>query len=148
MWKLWTESEHLGLWFGPKHVTIISAKNDLRVGGTFLYGMKTADGTVMWGKWVYREIAPPERLVFVVSFSDERAGLTRHPFSAEWPMETHSTVTFAERDGKTEVTVRWVPHNASEAERKAFAAGRDGMRQRWSGTFDKLEDYPAQNASR
>jgi uncharacterized protein YndB with AHSA1/START domain len=145
MWKLWTDSEHLARWFGPKGVTIISAKNDLRVGGTFHYGMKTPDGTVMWGKWIYREIVPPERLVFIVSFSDETGGVTRHPFSAEWPLEMLSTVTFAEQEGKTAITVRWAPHNATESERKAFKDGRDGMKQGWTGTFDQLAEYLAQS---
>jgi uncharacterized protein YndB with AHSA1/START domain len=143
MWEVWTESEHLAQWFGPKGVTIISAKNDLHIGGTFHYGMKTPDGKVMWGKWIYREIAPPERLVFIVSFSDERGGVARHPFNSEWPMETLSTVTFAERNGQTEVTVRWVPYQATETEGKAFTAGRDGMKQGWGGTFDQLTDYLA-----
>jgi uncharacterized protein YndB with AHSA1/START domain len=146
MWKAWTESEQLAKWFGPKGVTIVSAKNDLRLGGVFHYGMRTPDGTVMWGKWIYREIVPPERLVFIVSFSDEKGGLTRHPFSESWPMEMLSTVTFAERQGKTEVTVRWTPHNATESERKTFDEGHEGMKQGWSGTFDQLADYLAQNA--
>ena len=47
MWKIWTERDHLAKWFGPKGVTIVSAKNDLRVGGVFHYGMKTADGKMM-----------------------------------------------------------------------------------------------------
>ena len=141
MWKIWTERDHLAKWFGPKGVTIVSAKNDLRVGGVFHYGMKTADGKMMWGKWIYREIVPPQRLVFIVSFSDEQGGVARHPFNAEWPLETLSTVTFAEQDGKTEVTVRWTPHNATESERKTFETNREGMKQGWGGTFDRLAEY-------
>ncbi len=141
MWKIWTERDHLAKWFGPKGVTIVSAKNDLRVGGVFHYGMKTADGKMMWGKWIYREIVPPRRLVFIVSFSDEQGGVARHPFNAEWPLETLSTVTFAEQDGKTEVTVRWTPHNATESERKTFETNREGMKQGWGGTFDRLAEY-------
>ena len=141
MWKIWTERDHLAKWFGPKGVTIVSAKNDLRVGGVFHYGMKTADGKMMWGKWIYREIVPPQRLVFIVSFSDEQGGVGRHPFNAEWPLETLSTVTFAEQDGKTEVTVRWTPHNATESERKTFETNREGMKQGWGGTFDRLAEY-------
>jgi len=141
MWKIWTERDHLAKWFGPKGVTIVSAKNDLRVGGVFHYGMKTADGKMMWGKWIYREIVPPQRLVFIVSFSDEQGGVARHPLNAEWPLETLSTVTFAEQDGKTEVTVRWTPHNATESERKTFETNREGMKQGWDGTFDRLAEY-------
>jgi uncharacterized protein YndB with AHSA1/START domain len=98
----------------------------------------------MWGKWVYREIAEPERLVFIVSFSDEKGGITRHPFSAEWPLQTLSTVLFAESGGKTTVTVRWAPFEATEAERKTFAAGHDSMRMGWTGTMEQLAEYLAQ----
>jgi uncharacterized protein YndB with AHSA1/START domain len=147
MWKIWTERDHLAKWFGPKGVTIVSAKNDLRVGGVFHYGMKTADGKMMWGKWIYREIVPPRRLVFIVSFSDKQGGVARHPFNAGWPLETLSTVTFAEQDRKTEVTVRWTPHNATESERKTFETNREGMKQGWGGTFDRLAEYVEERKS-
>ena len=82
--------------FGPKGFATTSARNDPRPGGVFHYRMRSPAGQEMWGKWVYREIAPPERLVFVQSFSDEAGNTVRAPFSAEWPLEVLSTVTFAE----------------------------------------------------
>jgi uncharacterized protein YndB with AHSA1/START domain len=36
---------------------------DLRPGGVFHYGLQAPGGTTMWGRWVFREIAAPERLV-------------------------------------------------------------------------------------
>lgn len=55
-----------------------------------------------------------------------------------------STVTFTDAGaGKTRVTVRWVPYEATEAERKTFEAGKDSMRQGWTGTFDRLDSYLA-----
>ena len=47
-------------WWGPKGFTVIASKMDLRVGGTYHYGMKAPDGSPMWGKFVFREIVPPE----------------------------------------------------------------------------------------
>src|SRR5438132_1220647 len=47
MWKAWTESDRLALWFGPKGVTIFHSRNDLRPGGTYHYGMRTPDGKEM-----------------------------------------------------------------------------------------------------
>ncbi len=143
MWKAGTEPERLGQWFGPKGVKIFHSKNDLRPGGIYHYGMQTPDGNEMWGKWVYREIVKPDRLVFVVSFSDPKGGITRHPLAPEWPLEMLSTVTFAGQKGKTTVTVTWAPINATEAERKTFEAGRESMKQGWTGTFEQLEAYLA-----
>jgi uncharacterized protein YndB with AHSA1/START domain len=144
MFKVWTQREHLMRWFGPKGVTIPSCALDLRPGGVFHYAMRTPEGTVMWGRWVFRAIVPPEQLVFVVSFSDEAGGVTRAPFNADWPLETLSTVTFAEHAGKgggTVVNVRWIPINASETERRAFEAGHGSMQQGWTGTLAQLADY-------
>ena len=83
LWKCFTEPKHMQQWWGPKGVKIIRAEIDLRVGGTCLYGMQNQAGDVMWGKFVYREITPPERMIFINSFSDEAAGLTRHPLAPQ-----------------------------------------------------------------
>jgi uncharacterized protein YndB with AHSA1/START domain len=141
VWKAWTERERLMEWFGPKGFTMIAAKLDFRPGGTFHYCLRSSDGKEMWGKFTYREIVAPERIVLVNSFSDEKGTLSRHPFSPNWPLEMVTTTTFAEENGKTTVTVRWVPLNATEEERKTFDDSHDGMRQGWTGTFDQLVEY-------
>jgi uncharacterized protein YndB with AHSA1/START domain len=119
------------------------AKMDFRPGGTFLFCMRTADGMDMWGKFVYREIVAPERIVLVHSFSDENGGITRHPMSPTWPREMLSTTTFMEVAGKTTISIKWAPLDATEEERKTFDAGHGGMRFGWTGTLDQLEAYLA-----
>src|SRR5262249_7142388 len=101
VFKAWTEAERLAHWWGPKGFAVRVCRLDLRPGGVFLYSMRSPDGRDMWGKWVFREIVPPERLVFVVSFSDEEGGVTRHPFAPDWPLEVLSTLTLTEQDGRT-----------------------------------------------
>jgi uncharacterized protein YndB with AHSA1/START domain len=146
VWKAFTEAERLKQWWGPKGFKVTAAKLDLRPGGVFHYGMRSPEGHVMWGKFTYREIAAPERLVFVVSFSDEKGGVTRHPMSENWPLETLSTITFAEHGGKTTINLQWVPVNATKAERKTFADSHQSMQTGWTGTMDQFADYLA-NAS-
>jgi uncharacterized protein YndB with AHSA1/START domain len=143
MFKAWTEADRLKAWFGPKGFTMPTCKQDLRPGGTFLYCLQSPQGEKMWGKFVYREIAPPARLVFVNSFSDEKAGVTRHPFSPTWPLELLSTITFAAHGAKTTVTVRWATIAPSEVEAQTFKDGHDAMKQGWTGTLDQLRDYLA-----
>ncbi len=143
VWKAWTEAERLKQWFGPKGFAMPTCKIDLRPGGVFHYALRSPDGHAMWGKWVFREIVKPERLVFVVSFSDEKGGITRHPMSPTWPLETLSTITFAENQGRTTITVEWIPINATEAERKAFADGHESMQQGWGGTMEQFAEYLA-----
>jgi uncharacterized protein YndB with AHSA1/START domain len=143
VWKAFTDPERMKQWWGPKGFTVIASKMDLRPGGTYHYGMRAPDGSAMWGKFVYREIVPPERMVLINSFSDEAGGITRHPMAPNWPLELLSTFTFEDVGGKTKFTVRWSPHNATEEERKVFAASHDSMRGGWGGTMDQLAAYLA-----
>jgi uncharacterized protein YndB with AHSA1/START domain len=143
VFKSWTERERLMHWWGPKGFTMRACRIDLRPGGVFHYGMQAPDGGVMWGKWVFREIVRPERLIFVVSFSDEAGGDTRHPWAPDWPLKTLSTLSFSEHDGRTTLAAQGVPLDASESERATFEAGHESMRQGWTGTLDQLAQYLA-----
>ena len=82
VWKCFTDPERMMQWWGPKGFKLRVSKMDLRVGGTYLYAMESPDGKVMWGRMVYREITPPERMVFINSFSDEAGGLACEALSA------------------------------------------------------------------
>ena len=146
VWKAFTEPQRMKEWWGPTGVTITKSEMDLRPGGSYHYAMRTPDGNTMWGKFVYREITPPSRMVLVSSFSDETGGVTRHPMAPTWPLEMLSTFSFEEEGGKTRFTVRWSPLNASEEERATFVAGHASMQQGWGGTLDKLAAYLAKAA--
>ena len=144
VWKAFTDPERMKHWWGPKGFTVISSKMDLRPGGTYHYGMKAPDGSAMWGKFVFREIAAPERMVFINSFSNEAGGTTRHPMAPTWPLEMLSIFTFEEQPGgKTKFTIRWAAHNATSEEQATFDAGHDSMRGGWGGTMDQLAVYLA-----
>lgn len=143
VWKLHTDPQHLQRWFGPKGFPMTQCKMDLRVGGTFLYCLRSAEGFEMWGKWTFREIVAPARLAVVVSFSDAAGGITRHPMAPDWPLETYGVTTFEEQGDKTVISVRWSALNATAAEQAAFDAGHEGMNQGWSGTMELLEEYIA-----
>jgi uncharacterized protein YndB with AHSA1/START domain len=144
VWKCFTEPARMKEWWGPKGFKTIASKMDLRVGGTYHYGLQAPNGSTMWGKLVYRELVPPERMVLLNSFSDEAGGITRHPLNADWPLEMLSVFTFEEQPGgKTRLTIRWSPHDATEVEQKVFDASHDSMRMGWGGSLDQLEAYLA-----
>ncbi|HZQ00729.1 MAG TPA: SRPBCC domain-containing protein [Reyranella sp.] len=145
VWKCFTDPEHMKQWWGPKGFKVIASKMDLRPGGSYHYGMEPPNnGPAMWGKFVYREIVPMERIVFISSFSDAVGGITRHPMAATWPLYMLSIFSFEdEPGGKTKFTLRWSPHNASEEEIKTFAAAKSSMQQGWGGTLEQLEAYLA-----
>lgn len=143
VWQVWTQAEHLGRWFSPKGLTPDFARMDLRSGGNFHYGMKTPDGGTMWGKWIFREVTPPERLVWEHSFSDAQGGITRHPMAPNWPLQMLSVATFTETAGKTTVRLEWTTLNATPSEQKVFDDAHGGMTGGWTGTFEQLEAYLA-----
>jgi uncharacterized protein YndB with AHSA1/START domain len=116
---------------------------ELRPGGTYHYGMRAPDGSAMWGKFLYREIVRPERIVLVNSFSDEAGGITRHPLSPTWPLEILSTFRFDDEGARTRLTVQWSLIDANETERETFENAREGMKQGWTGTMDQLANYLA-----
>jgi uncharacterized protein YndB with AHSA1/START domain len=143
VWRVWTEPEHFGRWFGPKGLKVSLRKFDLRPGGMNHYSMTMPDGNVMWGRAVYREIVPPEKLVWINSFSDPDGGITAHPMAPTWPKEMLTIVTFAAKADKTTVTVTWFPLDATPAERATFSPARTSMAGGWGGTFDQLAAHLA-----
>lgn len=147
VFKTMTESEHLRHWWGPKGCKLEVAKNEVRPGGVFHYCMRFAPGIEMWGKFVYREITPPERLVYVSGFADAQGNTIPNPMSPTWPREALNTVTLTEQDGKTMLTLHSTPVAANEIERATFLAGHASMQQGFGGMYEVYEQYLASLAS-
>ena len=143
LWSAWTEEQHLRQWFAPGGFTIPVCRLNLAPGGHFHYCLRAVNGVEMWGKWVFTEIASPERIALVSTFSNKHGNITRHPYVAGWPLEVLTTTTLRECEGQTEVKIAWVPINASVAEEKTFASMHDAMTQGWNGTLDQLAEYLA-----
>ncbi len=123
MWKLWTEPEHIGKWWGPKGFTLPGCEMDFRPGGTYRFVMRGPDGQDNPFHGVYREIVRNERIVFTAILDN----LPGH--------ELLTTVTFADEGGKTKLTVRQTTPPGE--------AGR-GQNQGWSETLERLADLIAE----
>lgn len=144
VWQVYTQPEHLAHWWGPKGFTMEKCTVDLRRGGLFHYGMKAPNGMIMWGRFLYHEIVPPQKLVFVVSFSDEKGGITANPFSKDpWPPLMLNEVTFTEENGQTVIAMRATAYECTPEERATFEKTFDNMRQGFAGTFAQLDEYLA-----
>jgi uncharacterized protein YndB with AHSA1/START domain len=148
VWQAWTDSASLARWWGPKGCAIRVLRLDIRPGGMFHYAMSFQPGAPeMFGRFIYREIAAPERLVWINSFSDAEGGITRAPFpqlEGKWPLEVLNEMTLTEEGGKTTLLLRGGPVNAMDEERKIFTGHFDSLRQGFGGTFDQLEAFLAQ----
>jgi uncharacterized protein YndB with AHSA1/START domain len=143
VFKAWTDPDHFKHWWGPKGWSVGIWKMDVRPGGTLLYDLHSPEGLEMWGKFVYREILPPDRLVFVNSFADENGNVVRAPFSPTWPLQVLNTVTFSEQFGQTILTLLGAPVDATAEEWHTFQSLFDSMHFGFSGTFDRLDGYLA-----
>jgi uncharacterized protein YndB with AHSA1/START domain len=143
VYKTMTETEHLQHWWGPKGCSITVKRNDPRTGGMFHYCMHFPGGVDMWGRFLYRELTPPERIVFVNGFSDPEGNAQPNPMSPNWPMEMLITNTLTEEGGKTVLTMLAQPINATELERANFLAGHESMQGGFGGMYDVYEEYLA-----
>ncbi len=143
VWKAWTESAQLAEWWGPAGFEMLAFEADLRPGGRCLYGMRAPNGLEMWGKFLYRDVVAPERLLFVISFSDPQGGTTRHFASPTWPLEVLNELRLEDQGGRTRLTLRGVPVDATEEERRTFEAGFPSMQQGFKDTLDQLATFLA-----
>lgn len=132
MFDMFTRPEHLKRWWAPQPFTISACTVDLRPGGVWHYAMHSPEGQDHWARSVYREIVPPEKLVYTSTFADEHGNPT------EGVPENLTIVLFtAESDGKTRVSARFQFENA-EAMKTAIAMG---MQQGLNMTWDYLMNY-------
>lgn len=144
VFKVWTDPAHFGNWWGPKGFSLEVAKMDVRPGGMFLGCQKSPDGQhAMWGKFVYKEVQEPEKLVWIQSFSDEEGQTVRAPFNPNWPLEILNVLTLEENEGKTILTLQGGPINASAEEQEAFDSMAPMVAQGFEGTFEQLANYLA-----
>lgn len=116
--------EHVLRWFGPRSCPIVRCEMDFRPGGAWGYVLCGTDGKQMGMRGVYREIEPPARLVSTESFDD-------YPGP-----ETLNTVTLAEENGRTTLTVR-VLYPSKEVRDAVIASG---MEHGAGETYDRLEE--------
>ncbi|WP_269432521.1 SRPBCC domain-containing protein [Gordoniibacillus kamchatkensis] len=84
-----------------------------------------------WGKAVFQEIAPVEKIVYVDYFSDAEGN------EAEGMPSTEVTLTFVEHEGKTKLVNR-----ARYASAEALKTVLDmGMEQGITETWDRLAEH-------
>jgi uncharacterized protein YndB with AHSA1/START domain len=97
VFQAWTRQEHVARWWGPEGFVTTFCEMDIREGGSFRLCMRSPAGTYHWKQGVYREILPPERIVFTFAWEDV-LGNPGH--------ELLTTVTLADQGGRTLLTLR------------------------------------------
>ncbi len=120
IWSAWTDPEETKN-IHPAEMTVPDFQCDFRVGGSYRLTMQRPDGEKYIAKGVYREIQPPERLVYTWTWEEDTPQEER---------ETLVTLELRDLGGKTELVLT---HDglASEESREAHNGG-------WGQTLDSL----------
>lgn len=145
VWKALSEKDAMAAWWGPKGFAIDVKTFEFRPGGMFHYSMTPPGAEPIWGRFTYGEIVPMETIAFINCFSDAEAGIGKNPWLPVWPAEVSNVMSLEEKDGKTTITLRGSPINATEEEIKAFEGMTESMQGGWEGTWSKLDEYLAKN---
>jgi len=105
VFEAWTKPEHVAQWWGPNGFSTTISEMDVRPGGVWRHVMHGPGGRDYVNNIVFLEVVRPERIVY-----------KHQPEKGTEPVNHETTVTFADRGGKTEVTLRML--FASTAARK------------------------------
>jgi uncharacterized protein YndB with AHSA1/START domain len=126
VFNAWTDAQQLAQWWGPKGFTNPVCEISCRTGGTLRIHMRGPDGVVYPMSGTYREVAAPERIIFISSALDA---------SGRALFEVLHTVTFAAEGAKTRLTLQ-----AQIVKTTAAAAPYlKGQEAGWSQSLDRLE---------
>lgn len=124
VFDLWSKPEHALQWMGPRDYPAVEFEQDLREGGKWRGCLKAgpdshAPGELLWQGGEFRQITPPEKLVFT--------------FQWEGGPETVITVLFTAVDvEKTRMVFHQTPF--------ADVDNRDGHVGGWNSSFDRLAE--------
>jgi len=138
VWRAWTEPDLIMRWWGPKGFTAPSARISLRIGGSYLYCMRSPERKDYWTTGFFHEIVPFERIVATQHFADEKGNVvsaTSYGMNPGFPMEMLLTVILEDVAGKTKLTLRHAGIPPGE--------DMEGARQGWNQSLDKLASVVA-----
>jgi uncharacterized protein YndB with AHSA1/START domain len=116
------EPADLSQWWGPQGFTTPEVHLDLRVGGTYRFGMQPPDGELFHLSGEFQEIEPPARLVYTFRWEEPDPD----------DRETVVTMSLNDRGDSTEVVVVQSGF-ATEARRTLHVDG-------WTDCLDRLQD--------
>jgi uncharacterized protein YndB with AHSA1/START domain len=134
IYDCWTQAEHLKRWYAPNHCTVHFTRVDVKIGGGYHGAIIHTDGKHHWFYAVFKEIDPPNKLVFTLARADEH-GNHLSPKDAgmphEWPEITVVTLTFEDLGKQTRFTLHQTVDLA--------LATRTGAYPSWLQMLDRME---------
>jgi len=128
LFAAFTDPELTSQWWGPRGTTTVVVEMDVRPGGIWRFVSKDSDGSEFGFRGVYREVAPPERLVQSFVFG----GMPGY-ISLE-------TAIFEDLgDGRTKITSDVIFYTNEERDGMLSAGMEKGMNE----SFERLDELLA-----
>jgi uncharacterized protein YndB with AHSA1/START domain len=128
VWRVYNDPQRLPEWWGPSYLTTIVEKMELKAGGVWRYIQRDPKGNEYAFNGIYKEVVPPERLVYTFEFE---------------PMAGHistDTLIFEELpDGKTKITATTTFDSLEDLEGMLQSGMEGGAVETW----DRLEELLA-----
>ena len=128
VFKAMTDPKLVARWWGPRRYRTVVDKMDVRPGGQWRMRNIAADGGEHAFRGEYREVTPPERVVWTFEYE---------PLPGHISVET---MTLTERDGRTQLVVH--DQFASKEDRDGMI--ESGMEEGARETYERLDEILAE----
>ena len=122
-----TDPNQIPRWWGPRRMTTTVDTLDVRPGGAWRFFQRDPEGNEYGFRGEFREVAPPERLVYTFEFE----GMPGHILV--------ETITFEEHDGKTTVSTTSVFDSIEDRDGMLESGMESGAIESWDRLAELVE---------
>jgi uncharacterized protein YndB with AHSA1/START domain len=130
VFAVYTDPKLIPEWWGPRGTTTRVDEMDVRPGGRWRFVIRNSDGSETGFRGVFREVAPPERLVQTFEWE----GMPGHV--------SVDTATFEDLGERTKVVSDSIFHTTEERDGMIESGMEGGL----NDTYDRLEEVLAREA--
>jgi len=128
VFKVWTDPDHIGAWWGPNGFNTTTSSMELKAGGIWLFTMHGPDGTAYPNRVIFKKVVRPELLEYVHDSGEDGD-----------PDRFEVIVTFEDQGKKTKLTLYSTFASAEALETARKFGAEEGGRQ----TLQRLDEYIA-----
>ena len=129
VYAAFTDPELIPQWWGLRGTTTVVDKLDVRPGGAWRFVERNSDGSENGFRGTFREVTPPESLVYTFEWE----GMPGHVVV--------DTVSFEDLDGRTKVTNTSLFHTTEERDGML----ESGMEKGLNESYEQLDELLAED---
>jgi uncharacterized protein YndB with AHSA1/START domain len=126
VFEAWTQPLEMLRWGGPKDHPMVDTEGDVKPGGEWKSTLRGPGGDELKQSGVWKEVEKPRHLAYTFGWDQSPMGTPRRETMINIDLEPAG-------DGKTRMIFKQGPFDT--------AANRDGHREGWNSSFDRLEEY-------